>query len=138
MRERVIVDTGILVAAFDRSDAWTGWVADTLKHVRPPMTTCEAVLAETWFLIQHRPDGWSKVINWLELGFLKVDFSLAESQSRVIDLMGKYRDLPMSLADACLVVMVEKGMGDRVFTLDRHFRIYRRNHRRVVPVLMPG
>ncbi len=137
MRERVIVDTGILVAAFDRGDAWTEWVADAMKQVRPPMVTCEAVLAETWFLLQHRPDGWSKVVNWLELGFLKVDFSLVKNQNGVIGFMEKYRALPMSLADACLVTMVEQGIGARVFTLDSHFRIYRQSRRRVVPVLMP-
>lgn len=42
----------------------------------------------------------------------------------------------MSLADACLVAMVERGMGDRVFTLNGGFKIYRHSGRRVVPVLM--
>lgn len=137
MRERLIVDTGILVAAFDRGDFWAGWVADALKQVRPPMVTCEAVLAETWFLLQHRPQGWEKVVQWLERGFLKVDFCVGTNLQSTLELMEKYRDLPMSLADACLVAMVENGLGDRVFTLDKHFRIYRRRNRRAVPVLMP-
>ncbi len=51
--------------------------------------------------------------------------------------MKKYRNLPMSLADASLLAMVEAGIGDRVFTLDKHFRVYRHSGRRVVPVLMP-
>lgn len=51
--------------------------------------------------------------------------------------MEKYRNLPMSLADASLVAMVERGIGDRIFTLDKHFRIYRHSGRRVVPILMP-
>ena len=42
----------------------------------------------------------------------------------------------MSLADACLVAMVEQEIGDRVFTLDQHFHVYRHSGRRVVPVLM--
>ncbi len=137
MRERFIVDTGILVAAFDRRDFCAGWVADALKRVRPPMVTCEAVLAETWFLLQHQPQGWEKIVHWLDRGFLKVDFSLENNLNGTLELMEKYSDLPMSLADACLVAMVEKGLGDRVFTLDRHFRIYRRRSRRAVPVLMP-
>ncbi len=52
--------------------------------------------------------------------------------------MRAYRDLPMSLADASLVAMVEAGAGDRVFTLDEHFRVYRHSGRRVVPVLIPA
>ncbi len=131
------MDTGILVAAFDQSDAWAGWVAMAMKQLSPPMITCEAVLAETWFLLRHRPEGWCKVSKWLDLGVLKVEFSFSEHEERVLGLMEKYRDLPMSLADASLVAMVEAGIGDRVFTLDNHFRIYRHSGRRVVPVLMP-
>ncbi len=137
MKDRTLVDTGVLVAAFDQSDAWARWVAMALKQVSPPMVTCEAILAETWFLLRHRHDGWGKVVTWLEMGYLKVDFSFSKHREQVVGLMEKYRNLPMSLADASLVAMVESGIGDRVFTLDRHFRTYRHSGRRVVPVLMP-
>jgi hypothetical protein len=40
-------------------------------------------------------------------------------------LMEKYRDLPMDLADASLVALAEERTLDRIFTLDRDFRIYR-------------
>ena len=137
MKERILVDTAILVAAFDRADQWTKWTGETLKDLSGPLFTCEAVLAETWFLLQHLPPAWSRVERWLDLGFLKIDFDLQKHRAKVFQLMAKYQDLPMSLADACLVAMVETGLGDRVFTLDKHFRIYRHSGRRIVPVLMP-
>jgi predicted nucleic acid-binding protein len=40
-------------------------------------------------------------------------------------LMEKYRDTPMDLADASLVVVAESRSLRRVFTIDSHFRIYR-------------
>ncbi len=43
----------------------------------------------------------------------------------------------MSLADACLVCMAEVHPESTVFTTDRHFRIYRKHGRTVIPVLMP-
>lgn len=70
-------------------------------------------------------------------GQIQVPFQLQAEATRVFALMEKYRDLPMSLADASLVAMVETGIGDRVFTLDKHFRVYRHSGRRVVPVLIP-
>lgn len=137
MTERLIVDTGVLVAAFERRDQWAPWVANALKSIHGPLVTCEPVLAETWFLLQDHHTAWAKVEKWLDRGFLKLAFSLEAERKRTFALMDKYRNLPMSLADACLVRMVELGIGDRVFTLDEHFRIYRHSGRRVVPVLMP-
>ena len=45
---------------------------------------------------------------------------------RLRELMAKYRDLPMDLADAALVRVAERERLRRVFTLDRrHFGLYR-------------
>lgn len=50
--------------------------------------------------------------------------------------MNKYASVPMSLADACLVRMTELNARSAVLTLDKDFRIYRRNGRQVVPAIM--
>ena len=52
-------------------------------------------------------------------------------------LIRKYEDLPMSLADACLVRLAELHPAARVFTLDSHFRVYRKNGRQQIPVIIP-
>lgn len=51
--------------------------------------------------------------------------------------MRRYRDRPMSLADACLVRLAELHSGAKVFTLDSDFRIYRRHGNKTIPLLMP-
>jgi predicted nucleic acid-binding protein len=131
----VVIDTGPLVAAFDRGDERWSETIEQLKAIRSPMFTCEAVLAETWYLLRNYPPGWEKVENWIESGILQVSFSLATQRERTFALLRKFRDLPMSLADACLVSMIEQGIGSRIFTFDRHFQIYRHSGRRVVPLL---
>lgn len=68
---------------------------------------------------------------------IRIGFSLGNEPVRVFELMRRYRNLPMSLAGACLVVMIEDGIGEGVFTLDRHLKIFRQSRRRIVPVLMP-
>jgi predicted nucleic acid-binding protein len=59
-------------------------------------------------------------------------------QKRMRDLMEKYRDVPMDLADASLIAAAEAGGTRRVFTLDSDFKIYRvhgRTHLELLPEL---
>ena len=65
-------------------------------------------------------------------------FHLGESVEEVLNLMQKYADLPMSLADACLVRMSEILPNPLLLTTDADFRIYRRHNRQTVPCVMPG
>jgi predicted nucleic acid-binding protein len=64
-------------------------------------------------------------------------FDLAADLDRVLDLMQKYADVPMSLADACLVRMSETNPDPVVLTTDTDFRMYRRHGRQVVPCITP-
>ena len=52
-------------------------------------------------------------------------------------LMRRYRNVPMSFADACLVSLVNGTENGSVLTLDSDFQIYRQANRRVIPLLMP-
>ena len=64
-------------------------------------------------------------------------FDLGVELVPVLDLMRKYRDVPMGLADACLVRMTEILSGPVVLTTDTDFRHYRRHSRQIIPTLMP-
>ena len=64
-------------------------------------------------------------------------FDLGDQLAPVLGLMDKYADVPMSLADACLVRMSETLPDSMVLTTDSDFKIYRRHSRQVVPCLMP-
>jgi len=56
----------------------------------------------------------------------------------VLKLVQKYADVPMSLADACLVRMAEMLPDPVVLTTDSDFRVYRRHSRQIVPCVMPS
>jgi len=64
-------------------------------------------------------------------------FLISEHLDDVITLLKKYADLPMSLADACLVRMTEVFSDPILLTTDSDFRIYRRHGRQVVPCVTP-
>lgn len=72
-----------------------------------------------------------------DAGPLVVPFRLADEIRPVRRLLRRYRDLPMSLADATLVRLSELHENCEILTLDTHFRVYRRFERRPIPVIMP-
>jgi hypothetical protein len=66
-----------------------------------------------------------------------VTFELAENVEPVVRLIEKYANVPMGLADACLVRMTETLADPIVLTTDEDFRVYRRHSRQVVPCVTP-
>ena len=135
---RVLVDTGPLVALLNRNDRYHAWVRDVLNTVEPPILTCEAVVSECCFLLARIGGGQDAVLELLSKGVLRVDFRMSSEVDVVRTLMSKFSSVPMSLADACLVRMSELDPHCRVLTLDSDFRIYRRNRRQTIPIIMPG
>lgn len=134
---RVVVDTGPLVALLNRSDRHHGWVRDVLDTVEPPVFTCEAVVSEACFLLSRLGTGQDAILKLLSEDVLRIDFRMTSELEPLRVLMKKFRNVPMSLADACLVRMTELDSRVEVLTLDGDFRVYRRNRRQAVPTIMP-
>ena len=135
--ERVLIDTGPLMAALNASDEHHEWAREAFGRLSPPLFTCEAVLSEAQFLLHERGGNPLAVLEMARQGILSVTFDAENQIVRLLELQRSYRNLPMSFADACLIRMSELHEHSRVFTTDSHFRIYRRNGRRVVPLLAP-
>lgn len=133
----MLVDTGPLVAALNGADQYHDWVIEQLHELRGPMLTCEALLSEALVLMRRIPRGAAGLWSMLEGEGLAVKFSLAEEATAVAKIMLKYADVPMSLADACLVRMSELNTDQKVLTLDRDFQLYRRHRHRRLPLLLP-
>jgi predicted nucleic acid-binding protein len=133
----VILDTGPLVAYLWETEPRHGWAVEQIAALVDPPFTCEPVLTETFFLLGRVPGGRERLFDLLSSEAVVVDFAIS-LHIRALDLLiRKYRDLPMSLADACLVRMAEQRRGAAVLTLDRHFSIYRLHGRQPIPTIMP-
>jgi uncharacterized protein len=125
------------VAYLDRSDRDHLWAKENFMQITRPLLTCEAVLAEALFLLRRGgidPDG---LLNLIRRGLVVPEFSLAAEIRAIQQLMKTYRNIPMSLADACLVRMAEIHGHSKVMTLDSDFLVYRKSRRRVIPLLRP-
>jgi predicted nucleic acid-binding protein len=131
------VDTAPLVAFLREAEANHEWAVKKFRELPAPFLTCEPVLTETFFLVTRHPGGARRFFDLLGSGLLEVDFAVMRELEGLWKLIHKYEDLPMSLADACLVRLAERHPGSSIFTLDKHFRIYRKNGRQQIPVIMP-
>ncbi len=87
--------------------------------------------------MKHSHNGEQDVLTMIASGVLQIDFSLSAEVESVMSLMKKYENVPMSLADACLVRMCELEKGSAIFTLDSDFRIYRKNRNAKIPLIIP-
>ena len=137
MERKIIVDTAPLVAFLNRDDRFHEWAVEQWAHISPPMLTCEAVIAESCFLLRHLENGSESVLKLIDRKVLHIGFRLAEEHRYIMKYLRRYANIPMSLADACLVRMVEQYSDSRIFTLDQDFCIYRKHGRQTIPVLMP-
>lgn len=137
MIQRVIVDTGPIVALINARDQWHDWVRAQFDEIVPPLATCEAVLSEACFLARRTRGGDDAVLTLVDRGVIELAFDLRDQFSNVSGLMRRFANVPMSIADACLVRMAELP-GDRpILTLDGDFRIYRKHRRRRIPLVIP-
>ena len=137
MAALVVVDTGPLVAGLMERDRDHAWTRAQLESLPAPLATCEAVLSETFFLLQRVRGGGEKLAALVDRGAIEVRFDFQDERDPVLRLLRKYADTPMSFADACLVRMSELHRDSRIFTLDRDFDAYRRNGRERLPLLAP-
>jgi predicted nucleic acid-binding protein len=136
MATSVLVDAGFLVALLSRRDANHRWAAAEAPRFPPPWSTCEAALSEAVHLLGAR--GAPGLAGLLRRGALLCPFHFGENVDAVLKLLEKYADLPISLADACLVRMTETLNDPVLLTTDTDFRIYRRHGRQAIPCVLPG
>jgi predicted nucleic acid-binding protein len=135
---RVIADTGPLVAFLVGEDLHHSWAVEQFKNLPAPFLTCEPVLTEVFYLLQRLKGGRERYFELLATDLLIVEFDLLGEREALRKLVKKYADVPMALADACVVRMTETVSGASVFTLDSHFRIYRKHGRQGIPTIMPS
>ena len=95
------------------------------------------MISEACFLVQRLRGGSAAILELLSRGVVRLGFRLDEHLPHVTRLMTRYADVPMSLADACLVCMTEQHADSRVLTLDADFSVYRRHGRLTIPTVTP-
>ena len=128
----ILTDTGPLVALFDPKDALHDDSVKLLERIREPLTTTVPVLTEAFHMLNPASQGSDRLRDFVVRQGLSVWFLTGTALERAFELMERYSDHPMDLADASLVVAAEELGTRKIFTLDRNdFETYRqkRGHR---------
>lgn len=134
---QTLIDSGPLVAFYSTRDHHHAWAFAQLDAPRPPLLTCEPVLTEACFLLQRGAGRPATIMRAVREGVIQIAFDIETEAASLDVLMERDSDVPMSLADACLVRLSELHTDCRVLTLDAHFTRYRRHGRQVIPLLAP-
>jgi predicted nucleic acid-binding protein len=122
----ILIDAGPLVALIHEDDNQHLTCKETFLTVNEPLATVWPVLTEAMYLLSFSWQAQSALWEMIEAGAVEILPLGIDDLGRMRELMRKYRDLPMDLADAALVRVAEREGLRRIFTLDRRdFQIYR-------------
>jgi predicted nucleic acid-binding protein len=136
----LLCDTSGLVAYFDASDAHHAGAAAAIDADPGPFIVSPYVLAELDYLLATRRGAHAEVAALRELagGAWELPCCGADELAQACELLGRYQDQQIGLADASIVVLSGRYETDRVLTLDhRHFRVLRTHAGRAF-TLLPG
>lgn len=131
------MDTGFLVALYDRREASHKVCLQFHQELENPLVTCEAVIGEALHLLQSLPVAQQNILVNIDQGILEVPFRLLASAGKVQATMEKYRDTRTDFADACLIQMADELETGDILTLDSDFRRYRWRKTRRFNLLIP-
>jgi predicted nucleic acid-binding protein len=133
----ILLDTGPWVALLSRNDTHHRWALEQFRLLSPPFISCEAVVAETCFLLKCSGFDPSLALQFIDRGVVHLPFVLQEQIGAVSSLFKRYENVPTSLADAALIRLAEINDSPLLLTTDSDFHIYRRHGRQTIPLVSP-
>jgi uncharacterized protein len=120
-----LLDTGVIVALLDRSERHNAQCRNVIAELQQPLVTCEAVIAESCYLLRGVPGAAEAILENVARGVFQIPFQLSRSAASVQNIMRKYQDQPADFADACLIHLADELNTGDILTLDRDFELSR-------------
>jgi uncharacterized protein len=121
----VLLDTGAIVALLDRSERFHTRCVSLINELEAPLITCEAVIAEACYLLRNLAGAPEAILENVAQGIFQIPFQLSRETAALKQILRKYRDRYIDLADACLILLANEFATPDVLTLDKDFHIYR-------------
>jgi uncharacterized protein len=125
--KNALVDADPLIALFDK---YNHKVRQFLSHTEMTFITTWPVITETCHILDFSVDAQLDFLEWTYRSGLTIHELGNTDLERMIVLTRKYRDRPMDLSDASLVVTSELLDVRQILSIDRDFEIYRRADRK--------
>lgn len=134
-----LVDTGALVAVFNRADRHHAAAKAWLAAVRGGLLTTEAVITETAYVLAASPQHQRAALRWVQraraAGLLEIE--AVDDHAAIAAILERYAGLPCDYADATLIALAEKTGVAAIATVDqRDFSVYRIHRRKRFRILI--
>ena len=123
--QKTIIDSGPIIALFDRSDKYHHQVLDFLKLFQGELITSWAVITEVSHMLDFNLQVQIDFLKWIEKGGIEVYDISQDEISDIRVMMEKYLDIPMDLADATLMYIANRENIKNIVSIDSDFDIYR-------------
>lgn len=134
---KILVDTGALVALFDPDDRWHARTVAAIAALPPGarLVTSLAIITEVTHMLDFDLRNQWAFLDWLVAGGATVRDIPLEGIAACRARMEKYRDRPMDFADATLVWLAEQESITSILTLDADFLIYKIGRKKLVNLI---
>ncbi|HOQ37862.1 MAG TPA: PIN domain-containing protein [Acetivibrio sp.] len=123
--KRSLIDTGPLVALFDKDDEFHEAIKEFLKKYEGHLYTTWPVITEVLHMLDFSVKVQINFLEWVKRGALTIKEITVEDIPRIIELSKKYSDVPMDFADASLILVSELENIKEIISIDSDFYIYR-------------
>ncbi len=125
MKNTILIDSGPLIALFDRSDKYHIKTKNFLKNFKGKLLTSWAVITEVYHILDFNLNVQIDFLKWVEMGGVKLYNIEQDDLEDIITLMQNYTNVPMDLADATLMYIAHKENIKKIASIDSDFDIYR-------------
>ena len=125
MQKRAVIDSGPLIALFDRNDAFHTQTLAFFKSFRGSLYSTSAVLTEVCHLLDFDIQAQLGFLDWIISGAVEIAELDTSDLKTIRRLTKKYADLPADFADASLIAIAEKRNIEHVVSIDGDFYVHR-------------
>ena len=125
MPKLILIDTGPLIALFDKDDKYHNDIKEFIKKNRFKFVSTTAVVTEVTHMLDFNINAQIGFLEWIIREGLVLHEISQKEIIRVIELCKKYQDRPMDFADATLVVAAEQTGLREIISIDTDFDVYR-------------
>lgn len=133
----VLLDTGVIVALLDRNERHHKSCVAAVQGVAVPLVTCEAVIAESCYLLRSFHGAPEAILENVVSGTFQIPFQLSRSASQIQRVFRKYKDREVDFADACLIHLATEFQTGEILTLDHDFDVYQWGVNKPFRLLIP-
>jgi len=125
MTNTILVDSGPLIALFDKSDKYHHDIVSFLQTFDGKLVTTWAVMTEVSHMLDFNLNVQLDFLRWIDLGAVEIYEITQKDLSSIIDMMQRYTNIPMDLADATLMYVAYQKDIKQILSIDSDFDIYR-------------